>query len=259
MTSFAPESSLVAEVLPSPNHGERRGSAAPNLIVLHYTGMVDTAAALRRLCSPQSEVSAHYLVTEAGRIIQMVPEMRRAWHAGLGSWQGENDVNSISIGIEIANPGHEHGYPDYPRRQIAAVTLLCRGILSRHKIAPSRVVAHSDVAPARKQDPGEKFPWRLLYESGVGLWVPPAPIVEDRPFFSLGDVNPAVKDLQRRLADIGYGLKQSGTYDGETTTTVAAFQRRHRPERIDGIADQSTLATIHAVEAALRIANAPAA
>ena len=221
--------------------------------------MADATAALRRLSSPQSEVSAHYLVTEAGRIIQMVPEAYRAWHAGAGSWQGETDINSISVGIEIANPGHEHGYPDYPRRQIAAVTLLCRGVLNRYKIAPHRVVAHSDIAPARKQDPGEKFPWRLLYESGIGLWAPPAPIVEDSPFFSLGDVNPAVRDLQARLAEIGYGLRQSGTYDGETTTTVAAFQRHYRPERIDVIADQSTLDTIYAVQAALRRTNSPAA
>ena len=163
-TVFPAESCVVAEVRPSPNHGERRNAMRPDMILLHYTGMIDPAVALDRLCAAGSEVSAHYLVLEDGRVMQMVPEARRAWHAGASSWAGETDVNSCSIGIEIANPGHDFGYPDFPKRQIAAVTALCRGIQTRNTIRPERVLAHSDVAPSRKQDPGEKFPWQTLWD-----------------------------------------------------------------------------------------------
>ena len=159
-------SCVVAEVRPSPNHGERKGGVAPDMIVLHYTGMSDNEAALKLLSSPGSDVSAHYVVLQDGHIIQMVAEDRRAWHAGTSSWAGETDINSCSIGIEIANPGHDHNYPEFPRRQVAAVTALCRSIFTRYKIRADRVLAHSDIAPARKQDPGEKFPWRLLADFG---------------------------------------------------------------------------------------------
>ena len=175
---FPAESSVAAEVRPSPNHDERRGGLRPDMIVLHYTGMPDAAGALDLLCSPQSKVSAHYFVFEDGYIVQMVEESRRAWHAGTSFWAGETDINSCSIGIEIANPGHDYGYPDFPKRQIAAVIALCRSIQTRHAVPPARVLAHSDVAPSRKQDPGEKFPWRTLSDSGVGHWVNPAPITE---------------------------------------------------------------------------------
>ncbi|HWL03452.1 MAG TPA: N-acetylmuramoyl-L-alanine amidase [Xanthobacteraceae bacterium] len=251
--SFVPDSSLVAAVLPSPNHGERREGVAVDMILLHYTGMPSAEAALQRMCTAASEVSAHYTVCEDGKIIQLVPEERRAWHAGSGSWAGETDINSVSIGIEIVNPGHDGGYPDFPSRQIAAVTILCRGIMVRKGIAPERVLAHSDTAPARKQDPGEKFPWRVLARSGVGIWVEPEPIIEHGPFHSLGDSGPAVADLQRQLAGIGYGLAETARYDGETMAVVAAFQRHYRPMRVDGIADPSTLRTV-----AARLAAAPA-
>ena len=138
----------------------------PDMILLHYTGMFDASVALDRLCTAGSEVSAHYLVLEDGHVIQMVPEGRRAWHAGASFWGGETDINSCSIGIEIANPGHDYGYPDFPKRQIAAVTALCRGIQTRNTIRPERVLAHSDVAPSRKNDPGEKFPWQTLWDFG---------------------------------------------------------------------------------------------
>ncbi len=170
---FPAESCVVAEVMPSPSHGERKDNRRPDMILLHYTGMADPKAALELLRKPGSEVSAHYFVFEDGRIIQLVQELRRAWHAGVAFWAGETDINSCSIGIEIANPGHDYGYPDFPRRQIAAVTALCRSIQTRYTIPPVRVLAHSDVAPARKQDPGEKFPWRTLHDSGVGHWVKP--------------------------------------------------------------------------------------
>src|SRR5882757_3731455 len=183
VSDFRPDSSVVSETRPSPNHGERKAGVKPNMLVLHYTGMADAEAAVRHLCTPTSEVSAHYVVMEDGRIVQCVPESRRAWHAGQSYWEGETDINSCSIGIEIANPGHDHGYPDFPKRQIAAVTALCRSIFTRHQISPDRVLAHSDVAPTRKRDPGEKFPWKVLAASGIGLWVKPAPMTQAGPIF----------------------------------------------------------------------------
>ena len=241
---FAAESCVVADVRPSPNHGERSGGVRPDMILLHYTGMADAAAALERLCAPGSDVSAHYLVLEDGRVIQMVQENRRAWHAGTSFWAGQTDINSCSIGIEIANPGHDYGYPDFPKRQIAAVTALCRGIQTRHAIAPVRVLAHSDVAPSRKQDPGEKFPWRTLSDSGVGHWVKPAPIVEGGAVLALGDRSNAVAAVQESFAKYGYGIAVSGTYDSVTHDVVKAFQRHFRPERIDGVVDESTHSTL---------------
>jgi N-acetylmuramoyl-L-alanine amidase len=241
---FAPDSSVVAEVLPSPNQGERVGGRRPDMIVLHYTGMRDAAGALAVLTAPGSEVSAHYLVEEDGRIIQLVQESRRAWHAGRSFWAGEADVNSRSIGIEIVNPGHDHGYPDFPKRQIAAVTALCRSILTRNTIAPVRVLGHSDVAPARKQDPGEKFPWRTLHDSGVGHWVKPAAIMDFGQTLRPGDRGNAVAAMQKSLADYGYGVEVNGEYDSITREVVIAFQRHFRPERIDGIFDPSTRATL---------------
>jgi len=241
---FPAESCVVAEVRPSPNHGERRNAMRPDMILLHYTSMLDPAVALDRLCAAGSEVSAHYLVLEDGRVIQMVPEARRAWHAGASSWAGETDVNSSSIGIEIANPGHDFGYPDFPKRQIAAVTALCRGIQTRNTIRPERVLAHSDVAPSRKQDPGEKFPWQTLWDSGVGHWVPPAPIAEGGAMLTLGDRGEAVSSIQDQLSQYGYGITISGNYDSVSHDVVKAFQRHFRPERVDGIADESTRATL---------------
>jgi N-acetylmuramoyl-L-alanine amidase len=244
---FSAESCVVAEVRPSPNHGERTGGLRPDMILLHYTGMIDAAVALDRLCAPGSEVSAHYLVLEDGRIIQMVQESRRAWHAGISSWAGQSDINSCSIGIEIANPGHGFGYPDFPKRQIAAVTALCRGIQTRNTIPPARVLAHSDVAPSRKQDPGEKFPWELLSESGIGHWVRAAPLNLEGPTLAPGDKGEQVMRLQRTLAAYGYGIAETGDYDDATKTVVTAFQRHFRPAKIDGIADASTLLTLRAL------------
>jgi N-acetylmuramoyl-L-alanine amidase len=248
VSEFRPDSCVVAEVKASPNHGERKGGANPNMIVLHYTGMRDAKLALEHLCSPLSEVSAHYVVMEDGHIVQCVPESRRAWHAGVSSWAGETDINSCSIGIEIANPGHDYGYPDFPRRQTAAMIALCRSILTRHRIPANRVLGHSDVAPSRKKDPGEKFPWRLLHDSGIGLWVKPAPITAaGGRIFVLGDADPEVKTLQTSLRRLGYGIETSGSYDSETMAVVAAFQRHYRPAKVDGIADVSTVATIGAL------------
>lgn len=242
MPEFLPDSSLVERVVPSPNHNERQGGD-PDIILLHYTGMQSAEAALSRLGDPAARVSSHYFVFENGSIVQMVPEARRAWHAGESSWAGETDINSRSIGIEIVNPGHEFGYSEFPMRQIAAVTALCRGIIARRGIKRDRVLAHSDVAPSRKQDPGEKFPWRLLAESGVGLWVEPVPITD---WLSLvpGDTGETVTELQKALAEFGYGVPISGDYDDTTKHVVSAFQRRFRPAQIDGMADTSTRETL---------------
>jgi N-acetylmuramoyl-L-alanine amidase len=241
---FAPDSCVVAEVDPSPNFGDRKDGRRPDMIVLHYTGMRYADAALELLKATGSEVSCHYFVHEDGRIVQLVQESQRAWHAGKSSWAGETDINSASIGIEIVNPGHDHGYPAFPKRQIAAVTALCRSILTRHTIQPTRVLAHSDVAPARKQDPGEKFPWRTLHDSGVGHWVKSAPIMDFGQTLRPGDRSNAVATMQKLLAEYGYGLEVNSEYDVATRDVVAAFQRHFRPERVDGIFDASTRSTL---------------
>jgi N-acetylmuramoyl-L-alanine amidase len=243
---FQPDTVLVSDVVPSPNHGERANRREPDMIVLHYTGMEQAGDALHRLCAVESGVSAHYFVHEDGRIIQLVPEERRAWHAGHSFWAGESDVNSCSIGIEIHNPGHDFNYPDFPRRQIAAVISLCRAILLRRRIPADRILGHSDVAPERKQDPGEKFPWKLLAESGIGHWVAPAPLAEG-PSFEMGDRGEAIGKLQLAFARYGYGLPTDGYYDEKTRYVVAAFQRHFRPQRIDGVLDSSTLITLRAL------------
>lgn len=211
---------------PSPNHNER---AKPiSLIVLHYTGMESGEAALARMRDPDAGVSAHYMVEEDGRVFQLVDESRRAWHAGVSEWAGETDINSVSIGIEIVNGGHDFGLPDYPQAQIDVVISLVKEIMFRHDIAPHRVVGHSDVAPGRKQDPGEKFPWALLGEAGCCLF-PETP----------GETG----DASAQLAAIGYGFDAGGP------AVVAAFQRRFRPARIDGDLDPETRGLIAAVGA----------
>ena len=250
VSALRPDSCVVAEVRESPNHGERRSDSKPDMILLHYTGMANAEEAVAKLCTQGTEVSAHYVVMEDGYVIQCVAEARRAWHAGAAMWEGESDINSRSIGIEIANPGHDRGYPDFPRRQIAAVTALCRSIFTRHRIPAWRVLGHSDVAPTRKQDPGEKFPWRLLFDSGIGLWVNPAPITEGGTVFVLGESDTAIRETQELLGRYGYDIVVSGSYDLATRDVIAAFQRHFRPARVDGVADASTIATLKALLAA---------
>jgi len=248
MFLFQPDSFVVSDVVVSPNFDDRRDGIEPDMIILHYTGMQDEGAALERLCAADSKVSAHYVVFTDGRIVQCVPEKARAWHAGVSRWAGETDINSRSIGIEIANPGHDFGYPAFPLRQTAAVIAVCKGILTRRpKVRSERVLAHSDVAPERKQDPGEKFPWALLYDSGVGHWVRPAPLTLDGPRMRQGDKGSDVADLQTMLGEYGYGIAVTGDYDEATTQIVTAFQRHFRPQRVDGIADASTRMTLRAL------------
>ena len=239
---FAPDASFVDFVRASPNYGDRRGKEI-DALVLHYTGMPTAEGALERLCDAAAEVSAHYLVYEDGRIAQLVPEAFRAWHAGRSFWAGESDMNSVSIGIEIVNAGHDAGAPDFPDVQIAAVTRLCADVMARRAIAANRLLAHSDIAPGRKVDPGEKFPWETLAAAGVGYWRPPAP---DAPglVIARGATGAPVQALQQALAKFGFGLDASGVYDEATETVVAAFQRRWRTVRVDGVADASTRATL---------------
>ncbi|MEI8154583.1 MAG: N-acetylmuramoyl-L-alanine amidase [Hyphomicrobiales bacterium] len=243
MTQFTPDSSLVERVEPSPNFDERTGLGYADMIVLHYTGMQIAHEAIHRLCDPKARVSSHYVVTESGSIVQLVQEAKRAWHAGVSVWGGDTDINSRSIGIEVCNPGHDFGYPDFPPRQIAATIALCRSILMRNIIRPENIVAHSDVAPARKNDPGEKFPWKLFALSGVGLWVEAGAVAADESL-KPNDNGPKISDLQRMLGEYGYGIDVSGRYDIATTETVTAFQRHFRPAQVDGIADSATVQTL---------------
>lgn len=228
-----------ASVLPSPNHGPRLRPVSA--LVLHYTGMPSAEGALELLCSPIQEVSAHYVVEEDGRVLQLVPEARRAWHAGVSFWAGETDMNSASIGVEIVHPGHIDPHP-YPAAQIEALVALCRDICARRGIPPQRVLAHSDIAPRRKIDPGEFFPWDALAAAGVGLDVAaPAPDADADGALELDMAGPAVSQVQRRLAAFGYKTAETGVYDEETAAAVSAFQRHFRRARVDGRADASTL------------------
>ena len=240
------DSPLAARLVPSTNFGQRRGRGRPNFLILHYTGMPTGEAALDRLVDPASEVSAHYFIWEDGRIDQLVAESARAWHAGKALWKGESDLNSASIGIEIVNAGHDGGSPPYPDEQIAATIALSRDLCSRLSIPPEGVLAHSDVAPVRKRDPGEAFPWERLWRAGVGHWVPPAPM-SGGALFAHAEEGPPVRALQAMLALYGYGLELTGVYDRHTRLVVAGFQRHFRPSLVDGEADASTAATLNAL------------
>ena len=239
---------------PSPNHasrGEPPDMRPINMLVLHYTGMPSAAAALDRLCDPAARVSAHYLVEEDGTLWRLVPEARRAFHAGVSCWQGERDLNFVSIGVEIVNPGHEWGYRPFPEPQMAAVEELCRDIVSRHRIPPYRVVGHSDIAPDRKADPGELFDWPRLARAGIGLWPSPSPGLARRRGRGVGVVQRAASLAD--LARIGYCVAAA-----TEQIVLAAFQRRFRPERWDGLLDGETCARLAELRMAVEAAQAAA-
>lgn len=210
--------SLDIRALPSPNFNDRKTPVS--LILLHYTGMETGAAAIERLCDPEASVSAHYVVEEDGSVLQLVGEDKRAWHAGVSYWRGERDINSASIGIEIVNGGHEFGLPNFPDAQIGAVMELVGAVMGRHGISPAGVIGHSDVAPGRKEDPGEKFPWQRLADAGLALALPDAPGRAGAP--------------ETLLAGIGYDP------DAGLKAVLEAFQRRWRPARVDGHLDDET-------------------
>ena len=225
---------------PSPNFDAR--VRPPDMIVLHYTGMPTGEAALAKMCDPAAKVSAHYMVEEDGRIFSLVPEERRAWHAGKSFWKGETDINAVSVGIEVVNPGHEFGYRPFPEAQIEALADLIADVRSRWTIPDARILGHADVAPDRKEDPGELFPWKHLSELGHGLWVevgaaPGAALAE-------GEEGLGVLALQAGLNRLGYDCPPSGKYDATTTTIVRAFQRHWLQTRFDGVADGETRARL---------------
>ncbi|WP_091740553.1 N-acetylmuramoyl-L-alanine amidase [Phenylobacterium immobile] len=228
---------------PSPNFGPRK--RPPDMVVLHYTGMRTGDLALARLRDPTAEVSAHYLVEEDGRVFRLVAEERRAWHAGRSFWRGESDINTASIGVEIVNPGHDHGYRPFPDIQIDAVIGLLDGIRARWSIDDRMIVGHADVAPDRKTDPGELFPWKRLAEASHGLWVEPAPAPGDP--LTLGAEGPGVFALQAGFTRLGYDCSPSGQFDARTALVVTAFQRHWRPDLVDGVADGETRARLIAL------------
>jgi N-acetylmuramoyl-L-alanine amidase len=256
---------------PSPNFDAR--SRAVDLVVLHYTGMANLETALARLRDPApvagaypgpwqpadtppetvlGRVSAHYVVAEDGRIFRLVAEEHRAWHAGVAFWDGEGDVNARSIGIEIANGGHDFGLPPFAEPQIAALEDLLADILGRHRLGPHRVVGHSDVAPSRKLDPGERFPWARLAAKGLALW----PLATQPEGGVVAEQGALVAAAQEALAAIGYSAAVTGETDADATSLFAAFQRRFRPRRIDGRLDAETaglLADIAGQTAVLRV------
>ena len=235
----------------SPNHALRDAPGRIDMVVLHYTGMPSAAAALDRLCDPAARVSAHYLVEEDGAVWRLVAEERRAFHAGISCWRGAHDLNHVSLGIEIVNPGHEWGYRPFPEAQMAAVEQLCRDVIARHRIPPDRVVGHSDIAPDRKADPGELFDWPRLAGAGIGIWPTASPdraVRRGRPTVPIERAG-ALADL----AAIGYCVGIGGE-----TVAVAAFQRRFRPERWDGRLDGETSLRLAEVRAAYDATRAAA-
>jgi N-acetylmuramoyl-L-alanine amidase len=228
--------------LPSPNQDDR--PCGIDMLILHYTGMQTAQAAIERLRDPAARVSSHYVIDEDGAIFRLVAEQRRAYHAGISFWRGRRALNDCSIGIEIVNPGHEWGYRAFPAVQMDAVTNLCREVLARHPIPARNVVGHSDVAPDRKQDPGELFPWRQLAGDGIGLWA-------DCDGSGLDACDAA------GARSVALGLTQLG-YDGAPLArapglaqAVAAFQRHWRPQAVTGVADTGTLKCLNAVLHAL--------
>ncbi len=243
---------MKIEAQPSPNFNDRKHPV--DMLVLHYTGMETGQEALDRMCDARAEVSAHYMIWEDGRIVQLVGEDKRAWHAGVSSWQGDSDLNSRSIGIEIVNGGHDWPLaggvlPPYPEAQIAALIEVCSGILSRWDIRPSRIVGHSDIAPARKADPGEHFPWQRLAEAEIGIWPQSAAGDLTDPDNAPGSDDQAMSasTVQGILAEIGYEIERTGAFDDATEAVIRAFQRRWVQDQITGQLDPRTREMLHLV------------
>jgi N-acetylmuramoyl-L-alanine amidase len=230
--------------LPSPNHDARPGGVPVDMLILHYTGMPSADGAIERLRDPAAAVSSHYVVDEDGSVFRLVQEDQRAWHAGISHWRGHSGLNARSIGIEIVNPGHEWGYRDFPVLQLAALCDLCLTILARHPIPPRNVIAHSDVAPDRKEDPGERFDWQAMAENGVGLW--PSGVPDHGTTGAIRDAA-SLRPVRAALAEIGYRVVPEGGLDPGLSTVLRAFQRHWRPEAITGQVDDGTLGRLQAV------------
>ena len=216
---------------PSPNFENRPAETDLDLLILHYTGMQSAEASLARLCDPVAKVSAHYLIDEDGTLYRLVDEEKRAWHAGVSHWAGEEDINSCSLGIELQNPGHEFGYRAFPDAQITVLIELCADILSRHTIPAKRIIGHSDVAPERKEDPGELFDWRRLADASIGRL----------PENTDGNDAMSEQEARVRLTAIGYDPTIP------LSDILTAFQRHYRQTNIDGQLDGETAGLIHAL------------
>ena len=232
---------LTITPFPTPNQDKRPPEVnAVDTLVLHYTGMRNAKDALNRMRDPVWKVSAHWCVDEDGTVYRLVPEELRAWHAGVSWWRGRSNLNDHSIGIEIVNPGHEFGYRPFPVAQMNALVQLCEAIQARHMIDPRNVVGHADIAPARKQDPGELFDWARLAREGIGIW--PDSVAEPDPTISLtrAENGRHVRDWQSRLTQFGYGLYADGVFGEETEYVITAFQRHFRQARVDGVLDAGT-------------------
>jgi N-acetylmuramoyl-L-alanine amidase len=234
----------------SPNFNERPDGCSPDMVILHYTGMESGEEALKRLCDPSAEVSAHYLIEEDGRVFELVPPKKRAWHAGVSHWQGRDNLNHYSIGIEIVNPGHEFGYRDFPEIQISSVLDLIKHLDATFDIPSHNYIGHSDIAPTRKMDPGEKFPWCLFADEGFGAWSD----------LDGGDLSPVHLEtdkhetaiLQQGLKAIGYEVEVTGDYDDMTRSCVTAFQRHWRPASVTGDYDVGTKTILCATLSAIK-------
>ncbi len=228
---------------PSPNFSKRPPGFDVDILMFHYTGMTSCEAAIERLCDPESKVSAHYVIDEDGTVYSLVPEDATAWHSGVSCWGGKIGMNQRSIGIELVNPGHEHGYREFPQVQMGAAIDLAKGILERHPIPKRQVLAHSDVAPMRRQDPGELFDWKMLADAGIGLWPKQT---------EMAPIKGAINDIQVALRTIGYCIP----VDGEDTPIYRAmletFQRHWRPKKVDGKADKETRTMLAAVSVAVQ-------
>lgn len=248
LDSCGPDSRAVNEVIASPNIGARKGGGRPKFLILHYTGLESFQRSIDVLRDPVCEVSCHYVVDTDGHTVQMVREADRAWHAGRSFWQGETDINSWSIGIEIQNPGHDRGYPEFAEAQIVAVENLAGDIIARHGIESRHVLAHSDIAPQRKNDPGEKFDWQRLARKRIGHWVEPRPLSaageKNRTSVEAATTPDQIRHLQGLLGRYGYEIAENGLLDEATQRVIIAFQRHFRPERVDGLPDASTIGTL---------------
>ena len=230
----------------SPNFNDRPGGLVVKYLILHYTGMATGQAAVERLCDPTSGVSAHYVIEENGQIFSLVPEDKRAWHAGVSSWENDTDINGLSIGIELVNPGHDSpgytgDYRPFPEAQMTALIELCRGVIARHPIQPCHILGHSDVAPVRKCDPGELLDWARLSACAIGLW--PSPLPSQKTASYAGKIDD-VAQFQKKLADYGYNIDITGHLDQQTGTVIRAFQRHFRPTLINGIMDMECAALL---------------
>lgn len=235
---------------PSPNCDARPPGAPIDTIILHYTGMLTAGMALRRMCDPAAKVSAHYMIERNGTILQLVDDGKRAWHAGQSAWRGRAALNDTSIGVELVNRGHQWCYQEFPPAQIAACIALVQILMQRHGIPAHNILAHSDIAPDRKEDPGEKFPWRELARHGIGLWRDFKSLL-DAPIATPTGEPPADHATVRvLLRQIGYECPPGSDYDPALRRRLLAFQRHWYPENLSGLPDPGTLALLQLYAAA---------